>query len=203
MVTPNNFMKSPRGFGRLVDIEDPSEIGDDFRTHGDLRHMGHGILHEVELASLPGRSWHDGLAGCLESGVIVTRDEIDAMQSPLDQALQEIPPMRIGLTELHAAAEDGPLAVERDSDGREECAGSDCPCMTNLLVSGVEDKVSDLADGSISPGGELFVELGRGPADLGGCDLQSVELLDDGGHLPNFDSGATRTSLLSGCLICG
>jgi hypothetical protein len=81
----------------------------------------------MELAALPGHSGEDGLPGGLESGVVVADDELDAVHAAGDEAFKELPPVRLGFGELHAAAEDAPLAVRADHDGREEGAGDDRP----------------------------------------------------------------------------
>ena len=60
--------------------------------------------------------------------------------------------------------------------------------MPDFFVSGVEDQVGDLAERPVPPGGQLLVEFGGGPADLGGGDLEAAELLDDLGDLPGADS---------------
>ena len=60
--------------------------------------------------------------------------------------------------------------------------------MADLLVAGVEDQVGHLAQGSVSPGLQLGVEGGGGPADLGTADLGAAELLGDGGDLTSGDA---------------
>ena len=51
--------------------------------------------------------------------------------------------------------------------------------MADLFVPGVEDQIGYLAEGPVPPGGQLLVELGGSPADLGGGDLEAAELLHD------------------------
>ncbi len=96
--------------------------------------------------------------------------------------------MRLGLAACDAAAEDGPLAGGGDADGGEYGTGHDGPAVPNFFVSGVEDQIGDLAEGPVPPGGQLFVEFGGSPTDLGGGDLEATEFLDDLRDLPGADA---------------
>ncbi len=127
LVAGHDILEPPLDLGRLVGVEDAAEVACDLRSHGDLGHVSHCVLHEMELAALPGHSGEDGLPGGLESGVVVADDELDAVHAAGDEAFKELPPVRLGFGELHAAAEDAPLAVRADHDGREEGAGDDRP----------------------------------------------------------------------------
>jgi len=115
--------------GRLIRVEDAAEVTGNLRSHGDLRHVGHGVLHEMELAALAGHSGEDGLPGGLEPGVAVADDELD---TPVDEALEEGTPVRLCLGELNAAPEDASLAVGADPDGREQCARHDRPVVADF-----------------------------------------------------------------------
>jgi hypothetical protein len=150
--------------------------------------MCHGVLHEVELAALPGHSGEDGLLSSLESGVVVTDDELDAVHAAVYQALEKLAPVRLGLAQLHATAEDASLAVGTDPDGREEGTRHDRPVVPDLFVAGIEDEVGDLADWPVSPGPELLVEFGCRSAQLRGRDVEATEFLDNGRHLPSADA---------------
>jgi hypothetical protein len=86
--------------------------------------MRHGVLHEMELAALPGHPGENGLPSSLESGVVVTDHELHASQTAVDETLEEGSPARLSLAELHAAAQDAPLAVGADANGR-DLAGAD------------------------------------------------------------------------------
>jgi len=165
-----------------------AEVGDDLRPHGNLRNVGHGVLHEMELAALPGHPGEDGLPCSLESGMVVADDELHTPHATIDEALKEGSPVRLGLAELNAAAEDAPLAVGADADGREQCTGHDRPVVANLFVAGIEDEVGDLANRPVPPSPELLVEFGRCPAHQGGGDVEAAEFLDDGRHLPGADA---------------
>jgi hypothetical protein len=168
LVTGGDVPKPPLGLRRLVRVEDSTEVGGDPRPHGDLLHMGHGVLHEMELAALPGHPSEDGLPGGLEACMVITDDELHAPHATIEEALEEGSPVRLSLAELHAAAVDSPLAVGADADGREEGAGHDRPVVADFFVAGIEDEVGDLTDRPVPPGPELLVEFGRCPAYLGG-----------------------------------
>jgi hypothetical protein len=188
LVTGGDVAKATLGLCRLVRVEDSAEVAGDLRPHGDLRHVGHGILHEMELAALPGQPGEDCLPGSLESGMVVADDDLDAPHAAIDEALEEGAPMRLGLGELHTAAEDAPLSVRSDTDCREQGAGHDRTVMADFFVAGIEDEVVDLTDRPVPPGSELLVEFCRRPADLRGGDVQATEFLDDGRHLPGADA---------------
>ena len=76
--------------------------------------MRHGVADRMELAPLPRHSGHHGLTGGTKTGVIVADDEFHAVHATLLQALEELPPMRLGLEELHARADHAPLAPAID-----------------------------------------------------------------------------------------
>ena len=106
----------------------------------------------------------------------------------IDKALEEGTPVRLGLGELDTTAEDAPLAIGADPDGREQGAGHDRPAVADLFVAGIENEVGDLADWPVAPGTELLVELGRRPAHLSRGDLEAAELLDDRRNLSGADA---------------
>jgi len=188
LVTGGDVPKAPFGLGRLVRVEDATDVAGDLHPHGDLRHVGHGVLHEVELAALPGDSGENGLPRCLEPAVVVADDELHTPHTAIDEALKEGSPVRLGLGELHAAAEDAPLAVGADTDSREEGTGHDRSIVADLFVAGIEDEVGDLANRPVPPGAELLVEFSRCAAHLGGGDVEAAEFLDDGRDLPGADA---------------
>ncbi len=152
LVAGDDVAESTFGLGRLVGVEDTADVASDLRPHGDLRHMSHGVLHEMELAALPGHSGEDGLPSGLEPDMVVADDELDTTHAPIDEALKEGSPVRLGFGQLHAAAEDGALALWADPDRREEGTGHDRPVVTDLFVAGVKDEVGDLADWPVPPG---------------------------------------------------
>src|SRR5665647_1540422 len=101
-----------------------------------------------------------------------------------------------------------PLGV--DADGHQDRAGDDRAAVADLLVAGVEDQVGHLAQGPFTPGLQLGVECGGGPADLGAADLGAAELLGDGGDLAGGDAldvhlgnGELQGSLAADALLQG
>ena len=63
-----------------------------------------GILLEVELAALPRHGRKDGGARGAQAGVVIADDELDAVETALLQALEELAPMGFGFTEGDADA---------------------------------------------------------------------------------------------------
>jgi hypothetical protein len=105
--------------------------------------------------------------------MIVTDNELHAVHAAVQKALEELPPVVFGLAEFDAAAEDGPLSVRGDADGRKDRTGDNGTAVSDLFVPGIEDKVGDLTDGPVPPGFEFLVELGGSSADLGRSDLEA------------------------------
>ena len=139
-VAGHDVPKPPLGFGRLVRVEDAAEVASDLRSHGDLRHMRHGVLRDMELEAMPGHPGEDGLTGCLEPGVVVANDELDAPHATVDEALEEGSPVRLSFGQLHAAAEDAAIAIGSDSDCCERGTEHDRPIVADLFVSPIEDE---------------------------------------------------------------
>jgi hypothetical protein len=101
--------------------------------------MSEGVLDGVELAPLPRHSRHGRLPCGLEACMVVADDELHAVHASCLKALEEVPPVRLGLASRHAAAEHGPLTVGCDTDGGQDRTGHNGPAMPDLFVSGVED----------------------------------------------------------------
>ena len=78
LVAGHDVAEPPLGLGRLVGVEDAAKVAGDLRLYADLRHVCHGVLHEMELAPLPRHLGEDGLTGGLEPAVVVADDELDA-----------------------------------------------------------------------------------------------------------------------------
>lgn len=145
--------------------------------------MGHGVADRVELATLPRDAAQRGLASRLEACMIVADDEFDATEPAVDEGLQELAPVIFRLAEFHAASEDGPLAIWGDADRRKNGTRPHGAAMPHLFVPGITDQLPHLTQRAISPCGELLIEFGGRPADLGGRDLEPAELFDDGRDL--------------------
>jgi hypothetical protein len=68
----------------------------DFAAHGNPRHALTRILLQVELAAPPGHSREARFAGCLQPGVVITDDELEAAQAALLQAALKLSPLHLG-----------------------------------------------------------------------------------------------------------
>ena len=77
--------------------------------------IGLGILLQVELAALPRHGGKDGGAGGAQAGVVVADNELNAVETALLQALEELAPMDFGFTESDADAQDGAFALRVDA----------------------------------------------------------------------------------------
>ena len=173
-------MQAAFGLSRPVGVENASEVTDDIRPHGHLGHVGHGVADRMELAPPPRHSGHDGLTGGPEPGMIVADDERHAVDASFLRAFEELQPVRLGLRELHSAAEHAPLAIGVDPDRSEQCARPDGAIVADLLVVGVEREVGDPADQPILPAIKLLIDLGSGSLHLGRGNCESAEFLDNG-----------------------
>jgi len=92
--------------------------------------------------------------------VVVADHELHAVYTACLEALEELPPVRLGLAACDTAAEDRPLSVGGDTDGGEDGTWHDGPAVPDLFVSSVEDQIGDLAERPVLPGGQLFVDFG-------------------------------------------
>ncbi len=84
LVASHDVAEPPLSLGGLVGVLDTAEVACDLRPHGDLRHVCHGVLHEMELAALLGHSGEAGLPSGLEPGMVVTDNECDASHAAID-----------------------------------------------------------------------------------------------------------------------
>ena len=93
----DEFLELAFGGGAVGAVKNAADGPADFSALFEARDVGLGVLLEVELAALPRHGVPDGGAGGLEAGVVVADDELDAVQSALDEALEkrrasELPP---------------------------------------------------------------------------------------------------------------
>ena len=147
----NCVFETAVSLGSIVGVEDSFDVPGDVDPHRDLRDVGHGVLDRVQLATLPRHAGHDGLSGRLETGMIVTDNELHPVHAAVQKALEELPPVVFGFAEFNAAAEDGPLAVRGDADGRKDRTGDNGTAVADLFVQCIQDKVGDLTDGPAPP----------------------------------------------------
>jgi hypothetical protein len=120
--------------------------------------------------------------------VIVADDERDAAEAALDEALEEGAPVRFGLTEGDADAEDGTFAFGRDAQGEEDGTVAELAVVADFFVAGVEHQIGTGTQGTIPPILEFGVEAFGAIADLGGTDGGAAEFLDDGGDFAGGDA---------------
>ncbi len=159
-------LDSPMSLSRVIGVEDAAEVGRDLRLHGHLRDVGHRVLHDMKLAALPRHAGQHSFSGSPETGVVIADDERHPEHASGTERLEKLPPVDLGFAQGDATSEDRPLAVGADTDRREEGTGHDRAINSHLLVPGIKDEVGDFAEGTVSPGVELLVELGGGAADL-------------------------------------
>ena len=51
LVAGDDFLQSPLGLGRLVGVEDATEVAGHFRADGDLGHVRHGVIDRMEIGT--------------------------------------------------------------------------------------------------------------------------------------------------------
>ena len=125
-----------------------------------------GVLGQMELAALPCRAAEDGPAGGAQAGVVVGDDVFDAAHAARLQALQEGPPVNLGLGQGDGDAEHPAALVRADADRREHGGVTHDAAVAHLLVAGIEDQIPDLAERPGAPGLQFVVEQLGGAADL-------------------------------------
>src|SRR5450759_4269383 len=146
------------------------------------------MVLEVELAALPRHGGKDGGARGAQAGVVVADDELDAVETALLQALEELAPMGFGFTEGDADAQDRAFTFGVDAQGDQDGAIQELAPVTDLFVAGIEHQVGKGLQGARAPDLELDIELGGALTDLGGADGGAAELLDDGGDFAGGDA---------------
>lgn len=85
-------------------IENGSEVVGDFFPHVDFGDEGHGVLLEMELATLPGDTGKASGEGGAETCVVVTDDQAQAVETPGLETGEELAPMDFSFTEFGADA---------------------------------------------------------------------------------------------------
>ncbi len=73
------------GLGAIRGVEDGSQIGGYLESHRDLRYVLHGVLLQVELATLPRHAVETSFSGRGQSFMGIADDQLDAVQPSLDQ----------------------------------------------------------------------------------------------------------------------
>ena len=155
---------SARTIRAVEDTADGFGDGGPLVQAGDI---GLGILLEVELAALPRHGRKDGGAGGAQAGVVVADDELDAVETALLQALEELAPMDFGFAQGDADAQDGAFALGVDAQGDEDGAIQELAPVPDLFVASIQDQVGKGGQRAGAPGWELGIELGGALTDLG------------------------------------
>lgn len=129
-------------------------------------------------------------AGSIEPDAIVDNDQSHAVQRPDEQALQEVPPVDLGLRNGDVAAEQAAFATRLDANSDQGSAIDDAAFQTRLEVNRIQQKARRLAQVAIAPLSRPLVELGCGTADLGAGkrNFRAEQLLQ---HLDDTTDGHT------------
>src|ERR1700722_20636039 len=101
------------------------------------------------------------------------------MEAALLQRSQKGAPMHFSLTQGHAEAEDGALAVQSDAQGDEHGAVQEAAALADFFIAGVNKYVRETAQRAVAPGFQFGVQGGGALADLGGTDGVAAKLFDD------------------------
>ena len=147
------------------------------------RHIGLGVLLEMELAALPGDAREHGLAGGPETFVVVTDEQGGGMKAALLEVGEKGPPMDLGFAEGDADAQNGAFAIGADAQGDEHGAIENLSSLTDLFIAGVHEDITARFERPGAPAFQFGVEPGGALADLGGADGLAAELFDDGRDL--------------------
>lgn len=142
----------------------------------------------MELAILPRLAGEDRLANGVQAGVLVTHDQLHAVESSIDRRLEEFAPMNLAFAERVAETEDRTLAVGQPADRGQGNGSDDRSAATDLLVAGIEDQVGDLTERLLTPSPEFRVQLGGGAAYLGAGNLQATQLPEEVGDTRGRDA---------------
>ena len=126
----------------------------------------HGVLGDVELASLPARTGQHGLARGFQSGVVVRCDELHALQASGDEAFEEGPPMDFRLRERDRDTEDAAAAIVADADCSEYGAIIANAVFTGLFVTRIQEHILEAAERALAPCVEIGIEHRCRAADL-------------------------------------
>ena len=99
------------------------------------------IAEEVDIAPLPGGIGQHLGEGFFEPRVIVGDDELNAAKTPVLQADKEVFPGRLTLARGEINRQDLPASALMDTDRDQDRLGPDDTPFTDLLVTGIENKI--------------------------------------------------------------
>ncbi len=111
--------------------------------------------------------------------MVVAGDEADAAQAAGHEAVEEAPPVDLGLKEGDGEAQHAALAVGVDPDRGEDGGIAHHAVDADLFVARVEEQVGEGAELAGAPGLELRIHENCGAADLGGREALEPELGHD------------------------
>ena len=169
-------------------IENGAEVVGDFFPHVDFGDEGHGVLLEMELATLPGDTGKASGEGGAETCVVVTDDQAQAVETPGLETGEELAPMDFSFTEFGADAQDGAFALGINADSDENGTGANDAIHADFFITSVHDEIEEGAELSVAPFIQFEVEVSGGATDLGGGDVQTAELFEDGGDFAGGDA---------------
>src|SRR6516225_4740815 len=124
-----------------------------------LRHVRQSVAHPMNSASLPSRTEHaaDRVAQTL---VGVRNHQLDALETTLDQALEESRPKRLGLRGTDAEPDDLASAFGRDRHSDYRSDRDNAAAVAHFEVGGVEPKIRPFAlDRPVEKGIDPFVDV--------------------------------------------
>src|SRR5215203_3690825 len=154
----------------------------------DLGHVGQRVAHPVHAATLP-RGAHDPADRRLQPLVRVGDDQLHAMQTAANHALEERGPERLGLARADMQADDLPLAVGVGGHGDYGGDRDDATALALLEVGGVQPKVGPAAgERAVEEGTDTIVDVLAQLADRALADACEAPRLDQVVDAPGRDA---------------
>ncbi len=132
----DDFFEAGLGGEPIRAIEHGADGVGDWGALVQARHIGLGVLLEMELAALPGDAREDRLAGGPETFVVITDEQAGGMEAALLEAGEKGAPMDLGFAEGDADAQDGAFAIGADAQGDEHGAIEDLAALGGPFHSG-------------------------------------------------------------------
>ena len=163
-------------------------------------------MRQVHVAALEGGFDKDLADGRAKACVIVSDDELDAVEAAPAQAEQEVFPGRAAFAAGDVNGQDLAASVPVHSDGDQHRLAHHHAAFAHLLIAGVEDEVRErLGKGASGEGVEAFVQALVDGGDGGGREGVAAQLLGDRLDLAGRDAlhvhlGQRRHQRLFGAL---
>ena len=148
------------------------------------------VVLQVELAALPGHAGQQRFACGLQTGMVVTGDELDPTQAALNQAVEKGPPVHLSLRQRHRDPQHPAVSGCAHADGDQHRAVHHPARFAHTLITRIHNHVRRLIQGASTPGLQARVELRRAAADLraGDAELGPHQLLQDLDHFAGRDT---------------